>query len=34
MTLGGDRLDRPITRRDLLRAAIPGFIFLVAACLP
>lgn len=34
MTLRPNRFDRPIPRRDLLRAAVPGLIFLVAACLP
>jgi beta-N-acetylhexosaminidase len=34
MTFPPKGLDRPIPRRDLLRAVVPGFMFLVAACLP
>jgi beta-N-acetylhexosaminidase len=34
MTPRRDHLDRAIARRDLLRAAVPGLVFLVAACLP
>ena len=34
MTFRRNTLDRPISRRNLLRAAIPGLVVLVAACLP